>query len=864
MTDTVAAADHGMAARFRVPIVGDPSMTRPRLNEIFNHRAPVTIVTGPAGAGKTTAVAAWAGAASTVSWTRLDWRDNDVTAFWASILESLQVAIPSLTTALQPPPPDAAESFVDAISVLLAERDSDTCIVIDDLHHVDDPAVLNSLAHFAQSLPENALLILVSRTTPDVGLGRLRMEGRLQEIGPPHLNLSLPETEAFLSQQGLDLSGEYVESLHKRTEGWVAGVRLAALALDTGSDAHIVVDSFDGEDAAVADYLAGEVFEHLPADLRSFLESTSGCAILTTDLARTLSGRDDSADILEELVRRNLFTQRLDRRRDQYRYHDLMRGYLASELKRRDPERQKQLHAMTARWCIEQGDAMHAMEHLVAAGRIEELSELATRQGMTALLDGHGRRLLAVIDEVPAHEPGGYALWLLGAAAALENDDLTMADTYLQRLPGCEPAADHLTEVLAAAVSLTRSRYSKDVGPALEDLERIWTSPSGSADLDLYAYMNRGVARLYTGRYLEGEEDLVRAEALATGTGREGVRLAALSFMSGALASMSDYSGMRTTAAQAIDCVARLGWGQSQAAAHAHMLMSWGCYLQSDPQQALVHAQAACDALSRHSEPDVELTSRTSLVLALHALGTLTYEQLRDHLVELRTLCDAQMSPAVLANIGPEMVRICLAMGERRWAREVAGITWEYATDPGEPQLIKAMLLLDSGQSVSALKALAPLLNEQIQSHSMVNQVNALLVGAAMEDRDGSATRAHTYLVRALELAQPSGLLQPFIARPEIIEMLVAGLGRFGHADDFARQLVDTAAIVDTGPAVRLTASELAVLRELPSLLSMREIAEMRHVSVNTMKAQTRSIYRKLGVSGRREAVEAARRMALL
>lgn len=864
MTDLAGVASSGVAARFRAPIVGDPGLARPRLGQVFDERAPVTVVTGAAGAGKTTAVASWADARDVVSWTRADWRDNDVTAFWASILESLQIATEGLLDSLQPPPADAVGSFVDALLDQLARSGSETCIVIDDLHHVNDPVVLESLTQFADSMPSNVRLILISRTTPDIGQGRLRMEGRLREIGPEQLSLTLPETEVFLTQQGLDLSSEYIQSLYRRTEGWVAGVRLAALALDSGSDEDVVVDSFGGDDEAVADYLAGEVLAHLPPDLRTFLENTSGCAILTADLARALTGRDDSADILEDLVRRNLFTVRLDRRRDQYRYHDLMRGYLDSELNRRDPELQRRLHGVTARWCIEQGDAMHAMEHLALASQLEELSELAMTQGMTALLDGYGHRLLALSAELPAHDPRNCRMWLLGAAAALEHDDLATADMYLHRLPACDTVTDHLTQVMAAAVTLTRSRYSKDVGPALAALEQVWTSPSGSSDLDLYAHLNRGVARLYTGRYQEAEADLLRAEALAAGTGREQIRLVALSFLSGLLGSMSDYSGMLQAAAQAVETVDRLGWGQSQAAAHAHMLMSWGSYLQLDPENALLHAQAATDALSRYSEPDVELTARTSVIFAEHGLGTLTHEQLRDLMAELRRLCDAQMSPAVLANIGPELVSICLAMGERRWAREVAAITWEYAPDPGEPQLIKAMLLVDGGQPVSALKALTPLLDGEIASHSMINDVHALAVGAALEHRDGSATRAQEYLTRALELAQPTGLVQPFTSRPQVIELLVAGLGRFGHADDFARRIVEMAGPVDAGSSVRLTTSELAVLRELPSLLSMREIAETRHVSVNTMKAQTRSIYRKLGVSGRREAVEAARRTGLL
>lgn len=852
-------------ARVRVPLVLDTSLIRPRLmSQLDATREPVILVTGPAGAGKTTAVAAWAQAhAESTAWLRVDDRDNDALAFWAAVLEALSGIEHLGVHQLQAPPRGPITSLLDAL--LEAIGDMPLTLVVDDVHALDDVELMESLADFAEVVPTTFRLVLISRTEPQIRQHQLRLDGRLREIGTSDLRLTVDETGILLKEQGLVADPELVTALHRRTEGWVAGVRLAALAMVDGRDPQALVPDFAGDDDAVSDYLAAEVLAHLPVAVNEFLDRTCGCTQLTVDLARALTGNQRSEQILEDLVRHNIFTVRLDHRREQYRYHDLLRTYLMTRVKRRDPGLSEDLHRTTAQWAMGKGDPLHAMEHFAMAGDIPALVDVARQWGVTLMLDGGGHRILTMLQQLPASGSGAEYLWLLGAACALEADDVVLADRYLHRVSARPPQDDAASRVLSAAVALARARYTKDVTPALGGLVEQCASPTGSPDIDLYAALHRGVGCLYVGRYADGLEALNRVAEVAEATGRAVLKMSALSFLAGAYASMNDFGNMRRCADAALQTAEERGWRQSQATAHAHMLTSWSWYLQSEPEAALEHAQAACAALRGHSEPDVELTSRTAVILAKDSLGLLTVEDVRSLMADLRRLSDATMSPAVIANTGPEVVRICLQMAERTWAREAAAITLETAPEPGEPVLAKALLLLDAGHPGPARRALDLIVGGEATCHVTMTKVTALLLAAVQDQRDGAEARSHALLCEALEIADPPRLSEPFASRPDVVDLLVRGEGRFGRHEDFAVRIV-TLSRAGRGqePTHRLTPAELAVLQQLPSLMSIRELAERRQVSVNTMKAQLRSIYRKLGVTGRREAVESGRRLHLL
>jgi LuxR family transcriptional regulator, maltose regulon positive regulatory protein len=418
---------------------------------------------------------------------------------------------------------------------------------------------------------------------------------------------------------------------------------------------------------------------------------------------------------------------------------------------------------------------------------------------------------------------------------------------------------------LAATVGASRARYTTRVDAALTRLEATAAGDTGERDRDLYALLQRGVLRYSVGRYADAIADLERATELARLTGRLAVEIESLSFLAGALASRGDLPEMRARAEQAIELAERRGWARTSALSQAYVWVSWAAYLRADAPTAEVNALLAVTSLGDRNEPNVELAVR-SLEAVVGADGDAPYEAVQRFRGVFQRLIDAQMAPALLAFTLPTLVRICLDLGERGWAREFTEAALRRSPSPGEPALLRAMMLHDGGNTDAARRELDAITRHQTPCQLGTTEVTAWVLAAELEIRAGCQTRAQDRLVEALRLAEPHELVRPFLS-DVTRELLLTGRGRFGHHEPFVQRLT----AVPRSPAVvghditgRLTAGELAVLRELPSLLSLREIAGARSVSVNTVKTHLRAIYRKLGVNGRREAVEAARRRDLL
>jgi LuxR family transcriptional regulator, maltose regulon positive regulatory protein len=869
----VAAA----SARLRPPAVSLSELRRERLlHRLDREPAPVTLVCGHAGAGKTSLLTTWATAAMqagrAVAWYGLDRFDDDPVSLWNGILAALRATgdFPPTSTLhdLVASPREVTGGFVDRVLHEVEALGAPVWLVLDDVHVVTSPAAVDSLARLARRSVPGFHLVLASRSDPPIGLARLRVEGRLRELRGDDLAFTVEETTAYLAAQGLDLPRACVRTLQARTEGWAAGVRIAALALEGSEDRCGLIERFGGDDHAVADYLVSEVLAHLSEDRRRFLLRTSVCSVLRVDLARQLSGRDDAGAILDALERDHVFTRRQGRTRDLYRYHELFRTYLLAELRRIDPVTEQDLHRVAAIWHATQGEPLQAIEHLVRGRHLGDLGTLVGPEGIGAVLDGHAHAVAGLLAAIEPKDRSLPAVALLAAAAALELDELDSADRWLDGLDQDAVFAsdDRLLVALAATVGVRRARSTDRVEDALDRLEATTAGETGVEEYDLFGLHERGIARLYLGRYDEGVEDLERAARLAKLTGRDALQLSCRSFLAGALACRSEFRATQEQAQAALELAERRGWVGTQAVAHTHLLLGWTAHLRADRHLAAEHAKLAVASLGRFVDPDVELGVR-SLAVVVGAADQPPYDALRTYREAFARLAGAQMAPALLAYAAPEVLRICLDVGERGWARSIVELASAELPDPGEPALLRAMLLQDAGRVDGARAALTPILRDEAPCHVVLTAVRARVHAAELEQRRGAMTRAHELVTEGVELAAPEELVQPFLVRPGAIALLVAARGRFGRQEPFVERVL-SAGPSPSAPAThepdRLTPGELAVLRELPSLLSLREIADARAVSVNTVKTHLRSIYRKLAVEGRREAVEAGRHRGLL
>ncbi len=864
-----------LSARLRPPAPGPSDLPRERLLRAFtDDPAPVTLVSAPPGSGKTSLLATWVATVTdgTIAWLSLDHHDDDPGRLWSGILGALKatgrVPVGARLHELIAPVGEVAPAFVDVLVAEMAALGEPVWIVLDDVHALRRAQTLDSLALLIRRLDPGIHLVLASRSDPPVGLPRLRLEGRLRELRAADLTFTLGEAAAFLASREVDLPEAPLAALHERTEGWVAGIKIAALALQDAEDAEDVVERFSGDDHAVADYLVTEVLAVLSGPTRELLLRTSICTQIGGDLAQHLTGRADAAVVLAALERDNAFTRRLGRGRDTYRYHELLRTYLAAELRRTEADLERELHRRAADFFEQRGEFLHAMEHLARAGATERLAVLAEAHGIGAILDGRARRLVTTLALLEDHDTTPDAVALLAAAAATSLGDLDAADRRLLRidLDALAAGADHGLAALAATVGAARARYTDRVDVALARLEATDAGRTGDRDRDLAALLHRGVLRLYLGRYADAVADLERAADLARITARTAVQVECLSFLAGSLGSQGDLPGMRARAEQAIAVAERRGWARSSALAHAYLLVAWAAYLRADAPTAQANTALAVASLGEHNEPDVELAVR-SLEVVVAADGDAPFEVVQRYRTTFARLADAQMSPALLAYALPALVRICLDLGERAWAREFAAAAAPRSPSPGEPTLLRAMLRADAGSTNAARRELDAIMRREAPCHLPTTEVLAWVLAAELESRLGHSTRAQERLVEALRTAAPIELVRPFLDNAVVRGLLVAGRGRFGHHEPFVQRLVTTALpafSMGSHADDRLTPGELAVLRELPSLLSLREIAEVRCVSVNTVKTHLRAIYRKLDVTGRRAAVDAARRRGLL
>jgi LuxR family transcriptional regulator, maltose regulon positive regulatory protein len=869
------SARAGGAQRFLPPAASPLDLHRERLVEIFHSDpAPVTLVCAPAGAGKTSLLAGWVAqsADAAIAWLSLDRHDNDPGRFWSGVLGAFRATgrfpADARLQELLAPAGAMDPGFVDELMEQVASAPAPLWLVLDDVHVLEHPAAIASLELLLRRSPSSLHLVLSGRSQPPIGVPRLRVRGLVKEIRTRDLAFTLDETAQLVQRHEVGLSAADLEVLHARTDGWAAGLQIACMAVAGGEDPGDFVARFDGDDQEIADYLLTEVMDGLPEATRRLMLRTSVCAELSVGLAVRLSDRTDAARVLGELEQRNAFTRRVGRGRLSYRYHDLLRTFLLSELRREDPRAERELQHTAARWFQQQGDQLHAMEHLAAAGDVEQVTDLARTHGLAAVLSGRSRRLHAVLTDLPARDRREPLVALLLTAAALELDEVEEADTWLALvdLDAIAAGPDRSLAALAAAVGTARARLDLDVREALARLESSPAGATGDADLDLYALQHRGVARLFVGAYEGSVADLRLAMALARASDRDAVLISCLSFLAGTFASMGDLPATRKHAAEAVALAERRGWGRSPSLAHAYMLVGWTASLRADTETAELAAARALASLARHNEPDVELAAR-SLELYLFADREDAFAALQRYRRLYERLADADVSPALLGYAAPLVVQICLDLGERSWARTMAEIAMRRAPDLGEPALLRALLQLDAGQPAAARRELAPILDGTARCHLVTTEVRAWLLAAVIEQRAGNPMLAQERLGTALELAAPVELLQPFLESPALTGLLIGGKGRFGRSEAFVDALLERMTVETADEhevLLRLTPAELEILRDLPSLLSLREIAAARCISVNTVKSHLRAIYRKLDVDGRRSAVETARSRGLL
>ena len=515
----VAVADDPvLISKITVPGMPSWAVRRPHIDKLIAEgaRGPLTTVTGPAGSGKTMAIASWAAARcdpAALVWVTLDDYDNRPKVFWSYVVAALRqagLAVPPVSSAAGHGPAD--HLFLLRLASMLAAQDPPVIVVLDDLHLVTEQDTLDGLAYLLRNGAPGLHLVVSSRMDPLLPLHRYRLTGELTEIRADDLAFSVGESALLMARQSITLSADGLERIVGRTEGWAAGVRLAAISLEGHPDPEQFAKEFDCEESAVTSYLVDEVLNAQPASTRDFLLRTSILNQVNADIARELNDDEPATDMLPALAQANAFVRPVGH--GWYRYHSLFAAVLRLKLRRECPGQVPELNRRAALWYQQNGSVSEAVRYAGESGDWPFAARIALDElTISQLIEPRGRRLLAEsFQRMPAESPWTgadpllveAALELSGAGAVPDGATLAAAEGLLERLPvsGEIPA-----RLAAAQLRLAVSRRTGDLDAALAAVVRAETLLGEITGSDLARHpeihaqvlLGRGAVELWSG-----------------------------------------------------------------------------------------------------------------------------------------------------------------------------------------------------------------------------------------------------------------------------------------------------------------------------------------------------------------------------
>ena len=503
----------------------------------------VTVVCAPAGSGKTSLLRSWiakAGLDESAAWVTLEREEEDPQRFWLSVLRALRgtSAGSRAIEAITPNPELNAEAIVERLLADLTAIEDPLWLVLDDLHELRSSEGLRELKLLLMRSPAELRFVLVTRRDLRLGLPRLRLAGDVTEIRAQDLRFSMDEARALFEAAGVPVADSALELLHERTEGWAAGLRMAALSLARHPDHDGFAAEFSGSERSVAEYLLDEVLDRLPDEVRSLLLKTSVLERVSGALADRLTGGSDGDRILTELEQAGAFVVALDPQRAWFRYHRLFADLLALELRRTASDELPALHTAAAQWLAEHGYPVEAIRHAQAAENRELAARLLADHWFGMYLDGNR----ATVHELLTAFPAGMAdenaeLAKIAAADELTGGSLEEAEHYLalaERESGSVPEDRRgRLQVGLIGTRLELARARNDATAAAEEAERLLSTgldliPTGLAeDARALTLLNLGMAGIWTGRREDAERYLEQALALARRIERPYIELGA-------------------------------------------------------------------------------------------------------------------------------------------------------------------------------------------------------------------------------------------------------------------------------------------------------------------------------------------------
>jgi len=847
-------------------------------------QARVSVVSAPAGSGKTVLLRSWisgAGVAGSAAWVAAGRSERDPQRFWLLVLAALRqtAAGSALVRELTAAPDLDGWVITERLLKDLAPLDDRLWLVVDDVHELG-PDALRQLELLIMRAPPGLRFVLAARHDVRLGLHRLRLEGELAEIREPDLRFTVAEAEELFAAAGVDLPE--VAPLVERTEGWAAGLRLAALWLAGHPDPGRLAAEFSGTERTVAEYLLAEVLDRQGERVRRLLLRTSILDRVNGELAALLTGNEGGERVLQDLEAANAFVVALDPGRSWFRYHHLFADLLQLELRRTEPGEVSRLHAAAAGWFAAHGFAVEAVRHAQAAQDWELAARVLAGHWPALHLDGQPATVHELLAGFPVETRVADAeLAVVAAADELARGSLEAAERYLtlaERHSESVPAdRREYARLLLGVVRLLLDRQRGNLPAVAEEARELQAMaevadaarPGLGEDLSALALINLGSTELFATASKDAEHNLERGIALARQGGRPYLEFTGLAY----LAPHEFYRSFARGAErgrQAVEVADRHGWTDDPAVGVACSVVAIVLIWQGQPDEAEPWVQRAERTLTAETQP--------AAVVAIRIIrGTLELEKGRFAAALAafeagEPLAQRLAGPSYyVARMRALLVHSLIRLGQAERAEQFLAGLGEHDRERGEIRVAAAALRLAQGDPSAAVAELAPV-KEGPDSDDYWGfwRARADVLEAIARDALGDADAADTALERALDLSERSGDMTPFLLYPASGLLERQARRRTSHAAliaDILSLLAGRSFAPPAGPSTPLeplSDSELRVLRYLPTNLSGPEIADELYVSLNTVRTHMRHLYAKLGTHRRADTVARARVLGLL
>jgi LuxR family maltose regulon positive regulatory protein len=854
----------------------------------------VAAISAPAGSGKTVLMRSWiteAGLARHAAWVAVDSEERDPQEFWISVADALRgpAAGSALVRPLTAAPGLDGWAMVERLLQDLAPLEDRLWLVIDDAHLLDSGELLSQLELLLLRAPQELRFVLATRHDLRLGLHRLRLEGELTEIRTADLRFSRAEARALFGATGVELPEEALARLHARTEGWAAGLRLAALSLAGHPDPERFAAEFSGTDRAVAEFLLAEVLDRQSEEVRRLLLRTSVAERVSGPLADVLTGRSGGERILQDLEQAGAFVVSMDAGRSWFRYHPLFADLLQLELRRTEPNERAALHRAAAGWLADYGHPVEAVSQAQAGGDWEMAGRLLSDCWLDLYLGGRGATLAELLARFPRRVVAASPeLTTVQVAGDLIGGSLEDAGRHLAQATGALTAvpADRRgrVQVMLAVLRLFLARCRVDFPVVAEEAHRLLALMDAADaahlglgdDLRAAVFISLGIAEIWALRFDDAERHLQRGVALAHQIGRPYLEFTGLTHRAHGMLLFRPDASHAEWSRQAIELAERHGWGEESLAGMAYAQLGIVMLYQGRLDEAQPWLERADRTLRSGVEPAAGMSLRYARAVLELARGR--YEEALAAFRDAEKLAAALAGPhTCVTSMRSRMLQTLVRLGQTGRAEQLLAELGADERASAEMRTATAALRLASDDPQGAADALGPVLDGSVPGARRVRKVTALLLEARARDALGDQATAGSVLERALDITESSRILLPFLLDP-VPALLERHRGRTAHPALIA-QILDLqprparAAPPPAGQAgwargrgldEQLTDTETRVLRYLPTHLTAPEIAAELWLSVNTVNTHTRHLYAKLGVHRRHEAVDRARALGLL